>query len=117
MSDPYIGDELSFFGSRLKEERKRLGLTQTEFGKLGNASLNSQTAYERGKIPPTVGYLLKLARHDIDIGYVLTGHSGGIVDGETGRLISALGQLSARERGAVFALILGLLGQTPGNFQ
>jgi len=117
MSKSRLDDELLFCGRRLKAERKRIGLTQTEFGKLTGVSLNSQTRFEMGKCSFTVAYLLKSAAHGVDISYVLTGYRGGNADDETRHLIGALGQLNARERGAVLALVLGLLGRTPGNFQ
>ncbi len=54
-----------------------MGLNQIEFGKLADASENSQTAYEKGKTAPNIAYLLKLQEHGVDIGYILTGQRYG----------------------------------------
>ncbi|SOC79857.1 Helix-turn-helix [Salinimicrobium sediminis] len=47
-------------GSEIKELRKRLRLSQTEFGKLIGASLRSVQNYEKGNTQPSADVLLKL---------------------------------------------------------
>jgi len=61
------------FGDRLKEERKRLGLTQTEFASLGGIVKFTQLTYESGKSTPNLEYLQKLHQSGVDAYYVLTG--------------------------------------------
>ncbi len=64
-----------FFGlpERLKAERERLGLSQTDFGRFGDVSKNSQLAYEQGKAAPDVGYLARIAEKGVDVAYLFTG--------------------------------------------
>lgn len=61
------------FGERLRSERERLGLSQTEIGALGGVQKNAQHNYEIGKRLPDAGYLSALAKQGVDIYYVLTG--------------------------------------------
>lgn len=60
-------------GTRLKEERKRLGLSQTELGAIGGIEPNSQGLYERGQRFPNATYLSLIADSGADILYVVTG--------------------------------------------
>ena len=60
-------------GSRLKEERKRLGLSQQDFGSIGGVEANAQGKYESGERIPRSDYLAALGRKGIDIMYVLSG--------------------------------------------
>ena len=58
---------------RLREVRKEMGLSQTEFAAIGGVMLNSQGLYERGKRSPDTAYLEKLAAAGADVVYILTG--------------------------------------------
>lgn len=60
-------------GERLKEERERLGLNQTEFAALAGASKNSQYNYEKGERSPDANYLAAAAQQGVDVLYVITG--------------------------------------------
>ncbi|WP_416423351.1 helix-turn-helix domain-containing protein [Pseudomonas sp. App30] len=60
-------------GSRLREERDRLGLTQKEFGDIGGVEPNAQGKYESGERTPKATYLASVATHGVDVLYVLTG--------------------------------------------
>lgn len=60
-------------GDRLKEERERLGLNQTDFAALAGASKNTQYNYEKGERSPDANYLLAAAVQGVDVLYVLTG--------------------------------------------
>lgn len=65
----------STFPARVREERERLGLTQTEFGRLGGVSKMAQWQYEQGKHWPTLEYIQNLqASGGIDIVYLVTGN-------------------------------------------
>lgn len=59
-------------GKRIKEERKRLGLTQSSFAEHGGVILRSQVNYEQGKRLPDAGYLAKIAEIGADILYIIT---------------------------------------------
>ncbi len=61
------------FGARLKEERGRLGLTQSLFAAHGGVVKFTQINYEKDIAAPNVDYLYKLEKVGVDIVYVLTG--------------------------------------------
>ena len=79
------------FGSRLAEERKRLGLKQAEFADLVGADVPKQSLYENDKRELRADYLARLARLDVDLVYVLTGRrsEGDWLGDGPSRLLSA----------------------------
>ena len=60
-------------GLRLREERRRLGLNQTQMAELAGVSLTSQSHYESGTHRPDSSYLTQILCAGIDILFVLTG--------------------------------------------
>lgn len=64
---------LSGVGERLREERDRLGLNQTDFGISAGVSRGTQKAYELESSWPDVRYLVALQGMGVDVHYVLTG--------------------------------------------
>jgi transcriptional regulator with XRE-family HTH domain len=64
---------MSDFGDRLKEERLRMGLNQTEFGAIGGVKKGAQFNYEAGDRVPDADYLAKIAVAGADVAYILTG--------------------------------------------
>lgn len=60
-------------GERLKEERKRLGLSQPGMAELAGASKNSQISWEKDEASPNARYLMAIAAAGADVQYVLTG--------------------------------------------
>lgn len=63
----------SKFCDRLREERKRLRLSQTEFSRLAGVHLNTQSRYEKGVTEPDTAYLEAIGRLGVDVGYVMAG--------------------------------------------
>ena len=61
------------FGTRLSEERKRIGLNQTEFAKIGGITKTSQVNYESGDRSPNVDYWQAISAAGADVQYILTG--------------------------------------------
>jgi len=61
---------------RLKDERKRLGLKQTEMSALAGVSRETWSRYESGGIGPGVEVLVAIAAAGADVQYVLTGRRG-----------------------------------------
>lgn len=61
------------FGDRLTEERKRLGLNQTDFGAVGGVTKTSQVNYESGMRSPDAKYWQAIAEIGADVNYILTG--------------------------------------------
>lgn len=64
---------MSGIGSRLRQERERLGLSQKVFGEIGGVEANAQGKYENGGRAPKADYLSRVAERGVDILYVLTG--------------------------------------------
>ena len=60
---------------RIKEERKRLGMSQKVCALYGGVDGRTQRKYEQGESPPDVDYLGKLHKFapGIDVLYILTG--------------------------------------------
>ncbi|MCX4066877.1 MULTISPECIES: helix-turn-helix transcriptional regulator [Pseudomonas] len=64
---------MSGIGSRLRQERERLGLSQKVFGEIGGVEANAQGKYENGGRAPKADYLSRVAAKGVDVLYVLTG--------------------------------------------
>ncbi len=64
---------LDTVGKRLAEERKRLGLNQTDFAEAGGIKRASQVNYETGRRSPDSDYWEAVAKIGVDVQYVLTG--------------------------------------------
>lgn len=60
-------------GSRLKEERSRLGLSQTAFAQLAGAKKGTQISWEKDASSPTAAALMAFAEAGADALYILTG--------------------------------------------
>lgn len=60
-------------GIRLREERKKLGLTQGAMAKLGGVSNATQGYYESGERSPNAEYLKRLHKEGVDVCYIVTG--------------------------------------------
>ncbi|HEX8587147.1 helix-turn-helix transcriptional regulator [Pseudomonas sp.] len=60
-------------GKRLRQERKRLKLTQSALGAIGGVEANAQGHYESGQRLPRADYLFKIAAAGVDITRVITG--------------------------------------------
>lgn len=71
-------------GERIRLERQRMGLSQSEFSDLACVSKASQVGYESGVNSPDAVYLTRLAEH-LDLLFVLSGvratvHAGRHLD-------------------------------------
>jgi transcriptional regulator with XRE-family HTH domain len=60
-------------GERIKQERKRLELSQTACAALGNASKGSQISWEKGLASPNATVLSAWAAAGFDVVFLLTG--------------------------------------------
>jgi transcriptional regulator with XRE-family HTH domain len=66
---------MSNLGERLKEERKRLKITQEKLAEAGGVTKRMVIYYEQNKISPPVEFLNKISENitDIDIAYIYAG--------------------------------------------
>lgn len=70
-------------GSRLKEERQRLGYqTQEEFAEIAGVVRVTQSNYELDKRSPDNDYWQAVSRVGVNVGYVLTGSKAVRVEGK-----------------------------------
>lgn len=60
-------------GARLKEERLKIGLNQTDLAKECGISKNTQLAYEKGERSPDAEYFVKASKLGLDMLYVVFG--------------------------------------------
>jgi transcriptional regulator with XRE-family HTH domain len=61
------------FGSRLRQERDRLGLTQEKFAELGGVKRLSQHLYEQDVRVPDMNYLTRLLEGSVDVWFLISG--------------------------------------------
>lgn len=64
---------MTSLGQRLREERKKMELSQSEFARALGIHLNTQSRYEKGEREPDSNYLNSLMDFGVDVTYVLTG--------------------------------------------
>ena len=60
-------------GNRIKEERAKQGMNQTDFAAIGGVTKKTQADYEKGATSPTAKYLEAIAAAGADVQYILTG--------------------------------------------
>lgn len=97
---------------RLREERKRLGLTQERFGAEGGVGKLAQLNYEKGERSPDAAYLSAIALAGVDVSYVLTGERGGAaLAPDEAAMLAGYRALDARGKAAAIGAIVGLSTQ------
>ncbi len=114
---------MSGIGPRLREEREHLSLTQKEFGALGGVAANAQGKYESGERTPKADYLAAVARHGVDVRYVLTGERTPIAGAGLSpeeekvlcdyRTLPTSGQVALGQMACTLAEISGTYSATP----
>ena len=96
-------------GDRLKEERSRLGLSQTDLGAAGGVGKTTQINYEKGAGSPDAKYLSAVASLGVDILYVVTGvATPQVAEGFTATentLISQYRALPEDDQAAVYRIV------------
>lgn len=65
-------------GTRLREERERLEMTQEEFGQAGGVLKRALIRYEKGERMPDAAFLAAIAAAGADVLYILTGQRSGV---------------------------------------
>ncbi|MGB3289610.1 MAG: helix-turn-helix transcriptional regulator [Burkholderiaceae bacterium] len=65
-------------GSRLRGERERLQLTQTQLAKIASASKHAQIKWEKGEAYPNAAVLSAWAEIGMDVLYVVTGERANV---------------------------------------
>lgn len=106
-------------GERLKEERQRLGLNQTEFGQKVGVTKKTQGLYEQGDRSPNAEYMAAFAQMGGDILFVLTGERSPEIglNPKEQMIIYNFRALSEEDRAAVQRLTDALAKSPDDNHQ
>jgi len=102
---------LADFGARLRQERERLGLNQSEMGALGGVNRGSQSLYETGKSPCGADYLLAIGQAGADICFIVSGgRQSTPLDAETTEFLGAWEAFGAEQRNALLVIARSMRG-------
>lgn len=109
--------EISLFAKRLKEERKKLGLTQAQAAEKCGISMRMWGDYERGKYFPRNENLIGIEKIGIDVQYVMHGRrdetaampSENALTTEEQALLAQFRQLNGEGKTAIFSMLNALL--------
>ena len=98
------GDMISV-SRRLKEERKRLGLSREIAAKALGVSVTSLYTYEGNRVTPPVSVLIPLAKLGADVQYIVTGERAtALLSPEEQQMISALRAATPSVRTALLSM-------------
>ncbi|MDR6584672.1 MULTISPECIES: helix-turn-helix domain-containing protein [Herbaspirillum] len=96
------------FKTRLKGERKRLGLNQDKFAQLGGVTRDTQLNYENGSRKPDSDYLQRLSDAGIDVLFLFTGKlSVGSLSDDEEELLDGYRKLDLRAKARVLGVVEG----------
>ena len=99
-------------GIRLKEERKRLGLTQEAMGLACGVAKRTQILFEQDAHLPGGAYFVAADELGLDVTYVLVGRRDRLAEADAD-LLDAWRSASASARAAVMAALRGVTAATP----
>lgn len=111
-------------GARLKEERNRLGFSQSEFAELVGASYKSQLRWEKDESAPGADALSVWAGIGLDVLYVVTGQRSNMMSSpaaipkmssEKQELLDAFDEMTPEQRRAILEVGKGLAQPKPGK--
>ncbi|NHR07385.1 helix-turn-helix domain-containing protein [Chromobacterium haemolyticum] len=111
MESQQMDVSLSTIAARLRDERKRLGMTQETFAEVSGAKRRTLVDWEKGVSSPTATQLSALGSINVDLLYVLTGHhlGQGVCESEQEvTLVRMFRNLSASQKEVVLLLITEL---------
>ncbi|MBB2984584.1 helix-turn-helix domain-containing protein [Paraburkholderia tropica] len=102
------------FPLRLRQERRRLGINQADFGSAGGVLKQAQSNYEKGLRYPDASYLAGIAEIGVDVLYLLTGRTSDpatlALDPDEELLIAGYRELKPREKKGVLGLLAATIG-------
>lgn len=107
-------------GERLKEERSRLKLSQTDLGAIGGVGKTTQINYEKDAGSPDGRYLAAVAAVGVDVLYVVTGErkpqAADSVTAEEADLLDRFRQLPPEDRAGLDKIVTAMSAMA-GNYQ
>lgn len=100
------------FSERLKEERKRLSISQTDFGTSCGVTKQAQIRYEKGVRSPDSDYLEQAHEIGVDVSYLITGIRTQPVElpSDEAFLLNSFRSLNAEQKEMTLQFWLGGLG-------
>ncbi|MEM5401939.1 helix-turn-helix transcriptional regulator [Paraburkholderia unamae] len=111
--------QMDNFPIRLKQERRRLSMNQTEFANAGGVQKQAQFTYEKGMRYPDASYLAGIAEIGVDVLYLLTGRASDpatlALEHDEERLLAGYRELKPREKRGVLALVAAMIGAAEGE--
>ena len=109
----------SGIGERLREERDRLALNQTDFGLAAGVSRGTQKAYELETSSPDIRYLSTLQGMGVDVHFVLTGAKvqadAGSLNADEAEIVGWYRAMPDSDRAAVRRLTSALAASADSN--
>lgn len=99
-------------GIRLKEERKRLGLTQEAMGLACGVAKRTQILFRKDAHPPGGAYFVAADELGVDVTNVLVGRRDRLAEADAD-LLDAWRNASASARAAVMAALRGVTPAAP----
>ena len=102
------------FHERLKEERKRLLLSQTDFGDSCGVTKQAQIRYEKGIRQPDSEYLENAYKTGVDVSYLITGIRTQPVElpSDEAFLLDSFRSLNAEQKNMTLRFLLGGIENT-----
>lgn len=98
-------------GSRLREERERLEMNQTDFGAAVGVTRKTQFNYEADERLPDAGYLVRCREAGVDVLHVLFGDREfapqWVLTADEGLLLKLYREASADRRAATLGALVG----------
>lgn len=105
---------MNSFAERLREERQRVGLNQTDFAEAGGVKRDAQQNYENGSRRPDSSYLEAVAALGVDVTYILTGkRNASQLSADEEVLLAGYRSLDAKGRAGVLGMIGGMTQGAP----
>ena len=106
-------------GTRLREERERIGITQADCSERGGVSKRSQLLYEQDRADFGVAYMTKLSESGFDINYIVTGNRADTIvarvfENSDSDLVNQINLLLPKQREEISSRITALRA---GNFE
>lgn len=103
-------------GERLREERKKLKMTQAVFAQVGGIGLSALKMYEGNERDPGALFLAALGKAGVDVQYVITGvRSNSTLAPDEQVLLDGYRALDVATRRRMLAFMLG--DPAPGQAQ
>lgn len=96
--------------ARVRQERERLGMNQSDFGAKGGVSRRTQAAYESGTTSPDIAYLSAIAGIGVDVGFILGGNPAVAISAEESELLRRFRAASQEVRAVVMAALSASAG-------